>query len=237
MNILYLAQRVPYPPDRGDRIATYHAVRHLAREHDVVVAALAESDAEIESARVLAEEEGVTVDAVPLSAGRRRSQALRALVGRQPLSCAFYRSPELARRVTERARGTGFDAVVVFSSSMAPYAELVDAPVLIDFADLDSQKWELYSRFTPFPRLVRLSKRSQTPPRVRTKDRPPGRVRDRSGRRPSWKTAAGSSAKGGSRFSRTASISSTFAGRRRHRQPASASSLRVSWTISRTSAP
>ena len=44
MRILYLAQRVPYPPDRGDKILTHNQIRHLARNHDLAVACLAEGN-------------------------------------------------------------------------------------------------------------------------------------------------------------------------------------------------
>ena len=41
MHILYVAQRVPYPPNRGDKLAAYHAIRYLAERHRVTVAAQA----------------------------------------------------------------------------------------------------------------------------------------------------------------------------------------------------
>ena len=49
MRILVLAQRVPFPPHRGDKIATYHYVRHLARRHEVAVACLADGKSDLDN--------------------------------------------------------------------------------------------------------------------------------------------------------------------------------------------
>ena len=42
MRIFFVCQRVPYPPDRGDKITTYNEIRHLARRHEVHVFCLAD---------------------------------------------------------------------------------------------------------------------------------------------------------------------------------------------------
>ena len=49
MRILFLAQRVPYPPDRGDKIHTYNHLRHLAATHEVAVACLADGEEDLEN--------------------------------------------------------------------------------------------------------------------------------------------------------------------------------------------
>src|SRR5436309_13549038 len=41
-NILYLVRRVPYPPDKGDRIRAYHLLRFLSRRAAVHLACLAD---------------------------------------------------------------------------------------------------------------------------------------------------------------------------------------------------
>ena len=63
MKILYVTQRVPYPPNRGDKLAAYHAVRYLARRHAATVAALADSADERQNTRSL-EAPGIPVVAV-----------------------------------------------------------------------------------------------------------------------------------------------------------------------------
>jgi sugar transferase (PEP-CTERM/EpsH1 system associated) len=151
VRILYVAQRVPFPPNRGDKLAAYHAVRHLARKHTVTVAALADSDDELGHARRLAQE-GMEVLAARLPRGASRAGALRALLTGEALSVGFFRSRELRARIAARARSTGFDVAVAFSSSTGPYVTaLGGTPIVADFVDLDSRKWDLYSRSRGWP--------------------------------------------------------------------------------------
>ncbi len=152
MNILYIAQRVPYPPNRGDKIASYNAVRYLARRHSVCVAALADSDEEADFAQDL-EKLGTVVDVAVRRPTRAKLSALKALFTGAPLSVAYYHSSELARKIAARAASVKFDVVVVFSSSMGQYVDLVpNVPLVADFVDMDSRKWALYAGFSSWPR-------------------------------------------------------------------------------------
>jgi sugar transferase (PEP-CTERM/EpsH1 system associated) len=149
VNILYIAQRVPHPPNRGDKLAAYHAVRHLARKHVVTVAALADSREELAHAATL-EALGIRVEVALRRPAAARRSAFRALVTGEPLSLAYYYSPELARRIRRRACERPFDVVVAFSSSMGQYAA-PGVPLIADFVDMDSRKWDAYSAACRWP--------------------------------------------------------------------------------------
>ncbi|MBI4605068.1 MAG: TIGR03087 family PEP-CTERM/XrtA system glycosyltransferase [Planctomycetes bacterium] len=151
MNVLYLTQRVPFPPNRGDKIASYHAIRHLSRKHSVFVAALAESEEELEHSSELSRL--FVVDAALRTPAAARVSVLMALVTGEPLSVAYYRSRALAKKVARRVEQIPFDAVIAFSSSMGQYADLVPGvPLIADFVDMDSRKWELYAKASRWPR-------------------------------------------------------------------------------------
>jgi sugar transferase (PEP-CTERM/EpsH1 system associated) len=151
MRILYLAQRVPYPPDRGDKIATYHHIRHLARQHEVAVACLADGEADLANVAPLSTMVE-SVDAVVLSGARGRMRALAALAGKLPLTLAYFGEPELHARVRELVRAGRFDAIVIYSSGMAQFAEAVTGvPRVMVFSDLDSMKWRQYADNVPPP--------------------------------------------------------------------------------------
>jgi polysaccharide biosynthesis protein PslH len=152
MQILFLSQRVPYPPNRGDKIATYHYVRHLARSHDVAVACLADGRADLENVANLAPMVR-SVDAVVCSPVRRRVRALAGLAGRRPLTVAYFDEPELRTRVRARLTAERFDVALVYGSGVAQYVEdTPDLPRVIQFSDLDSLKWEQYAATTLPPR-------------------------------------------------------------------------------------
>jgi sugar transferase (PEP-CTERM/EpsH1 system associated) len=145
MRILYLAQRVPYPPHRGDKIATFNHIRYLARRHEVSVACLADGPEDPANA------EGLlpivkSIDVVALSHRRAQLRALMALAGRSPLTLAYFNEPELRRRVKARLEGRQFDAIVIYSSGMAQFVEDgPDLPRIMVFSDLDSLKWRQYA--------------------------------------------------------------------------------------------
>ena len=152
MRILYICQRVPYPPNRGDKIASYNAIRFLAERHEVIVACLASSQEDLRHAEEL-RAQGFRVEAEALGAARQKWSAIRALVSGEPLSVAYFRSKGLARRIERCVRETPVDIVITFSSSMGQYARLAgDVPLIADFVDLDSRKWDLYCRFHRLPR-------------------------------------------------------------------------------------
>jgi hypothetical protein len=149
LKILFLCHRVPYPPDKGEKIRAFHLIRGLARRHKVHLLTLA--DGAVPDLTQL-EELCEAVEVFPLSRPAAYVRAaLRALRPR-PLSLSFFESDELANRLKELARRERFDVMVVFCSSMAPYASLLpDVPAVLDMVDVDSAKWAQYARFAPLP--------------------------------------------------------------------------------------
>src|SRR5271166_1389148 len=87
MRILFLAQRVPYPPDRGDKIPTYNQLRHLAELHEVAVACLADGEEDLANVAGL-NSLATSVDAVVVRSCHARARALAALGGRTPCTVA-----------------------------------------------------------------------------------------------------------------------------------------------------
>src|SRR5947209_7290527 len=108
MRILVVAHRVPYPPNRGDKIATYHYIRHLARRHEVSVACLADGKGDLDNVAGLAPL-ARSVDAVVCAPVRRRARALAALAGSRPLTAAYFDEPELRAKVRSRLTKERFD--------------------------------------------------------------------------------------------------------------------------------
>lgn len=142
MKILYIAQRLPYPPNRGDRIPTFNHIRFLSRHHTVHVASLLESEQEMEYVAKLTDwAETVTVELQGLKL--RWSGMVRALLDGRPLSLGHFRNEAFAEKVQTLIREKGIEAVVVFSSSMAQYVESNrDLVRVMNFCDMDSQKWD-----------------------------------------------------------------------------------------------
>ncbi|HEX8011822.1 MAG TPA: TIGR03087 family PEP-CTERM/XrtA system glycosyltransferase [Casimicrobiaceae bacterium] len=151
MKILYVCHRFPFPPKRGGKIRPFNMIRHLSRDHEVTVASIVRSDEEA------AEGAGLAQHCARYEMARVYDplQALR-MVARLPTpapsSLAYFYSPDLARRVRELLAKERFDLVFVHCSSAAQYVEDVQGvPKILDFGDMDSQKWLEYARYKPFP--------------------------------------------------------------------------------------
>lgn len=151
LRLLYLCHRVPYPPDKGDKIRAFHQLRSLARRHRVHLLTLADSETpDLAPLQEICER----VEVFPIRRGRACLRAALGVFTPGPLTLSFFDSAELRRRVEELARTERFDLVVVYSSAMAPYAEpflVHDTPAVLDMVDVDSAKWAQYSRFAPLP--------------------------------------------------------------------------------------
>ncbi|MES1245322.1 MAG: TIGR03087 family PEP-CTERM/XrtA system glycosyltransferase [Acidobacteriota bacterium] len=148
MKILFLCHRVPYPPDKGDKIRAFHEIQALGRRHRVHLLTLA--DEELPDLRRL-EEVCERVEVFPLRRSAAYARAALGLVRPQPLTLSFFDSVELRNRAEELARSERFDLVVAYSSAMAPYAEpFRGVPAVLDMVDVDSAKWSQYSRFASF---------------------------------------------------------------------------------------
>ena len=144
-NILYLVHRLPYPPNKGDKVRSYHLLKHLARHHRVFLGTFIddpEDEVHVSSVRALCAD----LQVERLHPRRARIASLNALLAGEPLTLRYYRSPAIFNWVNQLCRANLIDAVVVFSSAMAQYVEdFQRLPILIDFVDVDSAKWTQYA--------------------------------------------------------------------------------------------
>ena len=151
MNVLYLVHRMPYPPNKGDKVRSYHLLRHLAARHRVWLGSFVD-DPDDEAHVGTLRQWCVDLHLARLHPRSARLQSLPALLGDEPLTLRYYRDAGLADWVRRTAAQQRLDAVVVFSSSMVQYADLVsDVPVLVDFVDVDSAKWTQYADHHRWP--------------------------------------------------------------------------------------
>ena len=145
MRIFFVCQRVPFPPDRGDKITTYNEVQHLAKRHEVHVFCLADGQEDLANAKEL-RSSTASVTAVPISALRSKIRALRVLFRTEPLSVAMLSEPTLHAEIRRRFADLKPDVIMVYSSNAAQFAEpFARARRIMQFADLDSLKFRDYA--------------------------------------------------------------------------------------------
>jgi polysaccharide biosynthesis protein PslH len=145
--LLYLVHRVPFPPDKGDRIRTFQFLRYLSKRCDVHLACLADEPVGPETVETL-QRYCRRVAVIDIQGPGRWLRAGMSLALGGTASEAAFRSAELRDTVRQWARDTRFDAVLASASSMASYLrvpELADVPTVVDLIDVDSQKWRDYA--------------------------------------------------------------------------------------------
>jgi sugar transferase (PEP-CTERM/EpsH1 system associated) len=149
--LLFLAHRLPYPPNKGDKVRSHHFLRHLAHRYRVVLGSFIDDPSDwqhVEKLRALCAE----VHVEPIVPWSRRIRSARAVLTGEALALPYFRSSALDEWVKDVVRRERIERAFVFSSPMAQY--VLDLPrmrSIVDFVDLDSAKWADYARRKPWP--------------------------------------------------------------------------------------
>jgi sugar transferase (PEP-CTERM/EpsH1 system associated) len=143
--LLYLVHRLPYPPNKGDRIRSFHLLRYLSRNYRVHLGAFVDAPAEARQDEVLGSmcAEVFTARLHPRWA---RLRSLTGLLRGEALTVPYYRDARMQRWVDATVRANSIRRAVVFSSPMVQYAAAVPGLRLVaDLCDVDSAKWTEYA--------------------------------------------------------------------------------------------
>ncbi len=153
-NLLYLVHRLPFPPNKGDKVRSYHLLKHLTARHRVFLGTFIDDpddEAHVETVRAMCA--GLHVGRIDARVARLRS--LTGLLSAKALSLGYYRDAGMRRWVSRTRAQESIDAIVVFSSVMAQYVPQVAGEsrvrVLVDFVDVDSAKWAQYATQRRWP--------------------------------------------------------------------------------------
>lgn len=144
---LLLSHRIPYPPNKGDKIRSYRWIRALVRVAEVHVAAFVDDKKDLAFAPSL-ESLGVDVSLFYLPKVVRLKRSLDAVVSGLSITESVYRDARLERWLQRELRGPQYDCVIIFSAALGQYAELgrkVGRRLVVDYVDVDSEKWFQYA--------------------------------------------------------------------------------------------
>jgi sugar transferase (PEP-CTERM/EpsH1 system associated) len=158
MNVLFVCHSFPIPPKSGDKIRAYHIIRHLARRHRVVVATMTRTSQDEALARAWrggAAPEGlreVELLAPHVDDAVQAARMFARLPTAVPSSFGYFYSRKLRRAIDAALARERFDLVFAHCSSVARYVEHAQGvPTILDFADMDSQKWLDYGQQRGYP--------------------------------------------------------------------------------------
>ncbi|MDY0011731.1 MAG: TIGR03087 family PEP-CTERM/XrtA system glycosyltransferase [Rhodocyclaceae bacterium] len=149
--LLLLVHRLPYPPNKGDKVRSYRILRHLAERYRVFLATFVDQP---EDWQHVATVEGwcAGVCVRPIHPRLKRLASLAAFLRGEALTLPYYRDRSMARWVREVVQREDIRHGVVFSGAMAQYLEgLPKLGQVVDFCDVDSEKWTQYAPTKPWP--------------------------------------------------------------------------------------
>lgn len=150
-DLLLLVHRIPYPPNKGDKIRSWHLLRHLAARYRVHLATFVDDQDDwqyVEHVRALC----ASSHFAPLHPRMARLRSLRALLANRPLSLDYYSDSATRHWVHHTMAAGAIERIVVFSSPMAQYVQKYDnARRVVDLCDVDSEKWRQYAGQKSWP--------------------------------------------------------------------------------------
>ncbi|WP_197911886.1 TIGR03087 family PEP-CTERM/XrtA system glycosyltransferase [Kineobactrum salinum] len=151
--LLFLCHRIPYPPNKGDKIRSFHLLQHLSRHFDIYLASFVDDPQDWPWAVEL-ERYCRAVFLRPLRPWRATLRSLSGLLTGQALSIPYYSDRTLRQWVEQAVLDHDIRHAIVYSSAMAQFLPAQGRDFtrkVIDFVDVDSDKWQQYAAQKPPP--------------------------------------------------------------------------------------
>src|SRR5512135_174358 len=148
--LLFLVHRIPFPPNKGDKIRSFHLLRHLSAHHEIHLGAFVDDPDDWQYQDALTPY-CASIKLLPLHPRRAKLASLSGLLTGEALTLPYYRSRELKRWAAELAGSGKVTRGLAFSSAMAQFMPAGLARRVLDMVDVDSDKWTQYAPTQRWP--------------------------------------------------------------------------------------
>ena len=129
--ILFLTARFPFPLIGGDRIKSFHLLKHLSKEHDVNLISCIHGEAPTPERLKPLTELGIKVHTVTVTPFKNGLRCIKTFWTNQPLEIAFYDDPAFHEIVQREIREQSFDLLIAFFMRTAEYIKHIPIPKLL----------------------------------------------------------------------------------------------------------
>jgi sugar transferase (PEP-CTERM/EpsH1 system associated) len=154
--LLFLSHRMPFPPNKGDKIRSHAIIARLARRYKIHLACHVDDPNDLKYCDTLRAMLGGECLFVPLNRGAALCRALAGAACNRSLTEGYFDNPVIRRWIGDLIRRRGISKALAFGSAMAPYIlrepDLNAARCILDLVDVDSDKWAQYAKANTFPR-------------------------------------------------------------------------------------
>ena len=149
--LLFLVHRIPYPPNKGDKIRSFHMLKYLSEHYEVHVGTFIDDPFDHQ---YKADVERYACTAYFLNLSKRWStlKSVSGFLTGMPLTLSYYANDKMKRWAEETRQRHNIEHILVFSSSMVQFVPHGHAhQTVVDFVDIDSDKWRQYAERKRFP--------------------------------------------------------------------------------------
>jgi polysaccharide biosynthesis protein PslH len=149
MDIIYLCHRMPYPPNKGDKIGSYHLLRYFSQRHRVHLGTFIDDPAD-EAYRDTVSGMCASTWFGKISTTTKLTRSVTGFLRNEPLTAALYQDTNLTRWIEDTVRKHRVKHLLVYSSGAAKsipnsFLETAGNRLVVDFCDVDAQKWQQYA--------------------------------------------------------------------------------------------
>jgi sugar transferase (PEP-CTERM/EpsH1 system associated) len=150
MRLLFIAHRIPYPPNKGDKIRSYNELLFLSRHFEIDLVCFMDDPMD---ERYLPKLAALCKSISIFKRGNlfKFWHLIQGFLTAQPLSKALYDHPQMHKSVEALLQANTYHRIFIFSGQMSQYVPEALLPnAVIDFCDVDSHKWDNYAERMPF---------------------------------------------------------------------------------------
>jgi len=157
--ILYLCHRIPFPPNKGDKIRSFNILDHLAQKHTISLSCLVDTPKDLQYISAVKKIAKITLYDGIYQKQRKIFSTIKAFIKSKPISVPFFYSQKLQNDIDNFLASNPVDTILCSSSPSAEYifrsrhyrGFLQNAQWIMDFIDMDSQKWQQIATIKRFP--------------------------------------------------------------------------------------
>ena len=152
-DLVFLCHRIPYPPNKGDKIRSFNILKQLSEYYRIHLAAFVDDPTDWQYQNEL-NKYCASLYLVPLNKKTATIKSAKGLLIGKPLTVPYFYSSKIKAFVETTLKSKPTSDVFIFSSSMAQYvqgSEFDGLRRVIDFVDVDSDKWRQYAEKTSWP--------------------------------------------------------------------------------------
>jgi len=148
--LLFLAHRLPFPPNKGDKIRSFHLLRHLAQRYRIYLGAFVDDTDDWQYAQALSPF-CAEIKLLPLHPRRSKLRSLTGLLTGEALTLPYYRNAALSAWARQRVQDGSVNRGLAFSSAMGQFMPPGLTRTVMDMVDVDSDKWTQYAPSQRWP--------------------------------------------------------------------------------------